>query len=235
MALPNLNSVPKYDLVIPSTQQKIKFRPFLVKEQKVLLIAYESQDKAMIINAIIDTIDSCIEDITVGELTTYDIDYVFSQIRAKSVGEKVELYIKCSECEADNPVAIDLEKINVEHTDREKEVSITDDISVRMRYPSYEQLLRHDVLNPDNSVSQILMGTIRAAMYSVITKDENILLKDEPMEEIEKFVDSMTANQFEEISNFIQQIPTVKYHVEFKCKECGTVNKPTLEGLEDFF
>src|SRR5210317_1903295 len=113
MALPKLNDTPKYDIVIPSTKANVKFRPFLVKEQKVLLIAMESQDQTQILNAIVDTIRACAQsDINVAKLTAFDIEYLFTKIRSKSVGEKATVAIKCSECEHSNKVDVNLDKID---------------------------------------------------------------------------------------------------------------------------
>src|SRR6056300_979503 len=112
MALPSLNDTPKYELKIPSTGKKIKFRPYLVKEEKILLIAAESKDKDQMLGAIIDTINSCVQgNLNVNDLTTFDLEYLFIQMRAKSVGENASLNIKCQSCEEDNEYHMNLEDI----------------------------------------------------------------------------------------------------------------------------
>ena len=111
MALPKLNTAPKYELTVPSTGEKVRFRPFLVKEQKILLIAYESKDRKNIIQAILDTIDSCVEELDVKKLTTFDVDFIFTNIRSKSVGEKITVNMNCKSCSTPNEIEIDLDEI----------------------------------------------------------------------------------------------------------------------------
>ena len=114
MALPKLNEVPKYDLVIPSLNETVRFRPFLVKEQKVLMLGYESQNKKEILKAIIETIDACVSgNVDLNRLTTYDVDYMFTKIRAKSVGETADIQISCSNCQEMNDVKVNLDSIEV--------------------------------------------------------------------------------------------------------------------------
>ena len=116
MALPKINELPSYELVIPSSQQKIEYRPFLVKEQKILMMALETQDEKAILKAIVDTIESCVTTkMDVQALATFDIEYLFTQIRAKSVGEKATVNLKCGKCEQDTQVEIPLDKVNKEY------------------------------------------------------------------------------------------------------------------------
>lgn len=235
MALPLLNSAPKYELTIPSTQNKVRFRPFLVKEQKVLMLAYESQDKRQIIQAILDTIKACVDDVDAKNLTTFDIDYLFTQIRAKSVGEKVELQIPCSECSTPNDVQVNLEDIVIENDGKEQIVQLTDDISVKLKHPSYADFLRNQKFFEIESASGMIMEIMLASIDSIMTEEENIQVKDESREELEAFVDSMTGDQFEKISQFVQNMPVLKHTVNFNCISCGHGNERTLQGIDDFF
>ena len=236
MALPLLNDSPKYELAIPSTGEMVRFRPFLVKEQKVLLLAYESQNKRQIIQAILDTIKSCVEsDFNVAKLTTFDLDYMFTQIRAKSVGEKVNIHIPCESCQTSNEVEINLEEIEIEKTPSEEIVQLTDDISVKLKYPNYADFLRDKDFFESESQSEMIMKIMIASIESIMTNEENILLKDEPKEEVEKFIDSMTGAQFEKITKFVQHMPVMKQDVKFKCISCGEENNRTLQGIDDFF
>ena len=118
MALPRINETPNYDLIVPSTQQKISFRPFLTKEQKILLMALETQDNRKILGAITDTIAACSPNIDLSKLTTFDVEYIFTQMRAKSVGERSKVSIKCAECAHQNEISIDLEKIKMQLPDK---------------------------------------------------------------------------------------------------------------------
>ena len=236
MALPQLNTSPSYSTRVPSTGQEINFRPFLVKEQKILLIAYESKDKAQVIRGILDTLQACLlTDISVDSLTTFDVDYLFTQVRGKSVGEKVDVKLKCKKCETYNDIQIDLEEIDPPSPkDSRKVIELNKDISVQLRYPSYSVFIRNpEMLNSDSSTNTI-MEVILSCMHSVMTNDENILLKDEPKEEVVKFLDSMTTEQFEKITDFVQKIPAMSKKVNFSCIECKEPNEVVLSGLDDF-
>ena len=236
MALPSLNAAPKYELTVPSTKKKIRFRPFLVKEQKILLLAYESQDKKQIIQAIIDTVKSCTDDeINVYDLTTFDVDYIFTQIRAKSVGEKVDLQIACSSCEQANDVQVNLEDIQIE-CDKESEViKLTDQVSVKVKYPDYDRFINHSNIFDAQSASEMVMEIIIASIDSIMTEEENIPAVNESKEELVNFVESMNSEQFEKINQFVENMPVMKHEVNFKCISCGEDNTRVLQGIDDFF
>lgn len=233
MALPSLNAAPSYELTIPSTGKKIKFRPFLVKEQKILMLAYESQDKKQIINAMLDTIDACIEDINCRTLTTSDVDYIFTQLRAKSVGEKIELNIACKECETKNPVTVNVEEVEISGDSKEKIVQLNETYSVKLKYPTYTDFMAN--IAEDKSETDTIMDIIVTCLDSIMTEEEIVSLKDETKEEVMSFVESMNTKQFEMITEFVQNIPQLKYTSNFKCVNCGSEQEFTLQGLDDFF
>lgn len=239
MALPILaNSVPKYDTVVPSTKKKIRFRPFLVKEQKTLLIAYESKDKTAMIRAMIDTIKSCVVDeVDVYKLSTFDIDYLFAQIRAKSVGENTQLLFNCSECDTQNEVNVDISKARVDISpDVESTIKITDTISVKMKYPDYNYFIKNiQMFDESKSGVESLTDIVVSCIDTVLTEDEAIRIADEPREEVITFIESLTSEQFEKINKFIESLPKIKQEVKFSCANCQHENVRTLEGLEDFF
>lgn len=235
MAIPLLNNTPTYELIVPSTKSRVLFRPFLVREQKILLIAAESQDKRQIMQAILELVQTCVKDISVNDLTTFDVDYIFTQIRAKSVGEKVELKVSCEECETANDIELNLEEVNIECENTEKIVKITDTISVKLKYPEYSTLLNSKKFFSAENNADIVMDIIFACISSIMTEDENINVRDEPREDLENFVESMTAEQFESISTFAQSMPTLKHTINFDCMNCNHHNERTLEGVDDFF
>jgi hypothetical protein len=235
MALPQLNTTPKYELIIPSTGKKARFRPFLVKEQKVLMIAFESKDKRAIIQAMLDTIGACVEEVNPLRLTTFDVDYVFTQLRAKSVGESIDLNIDCNECETPNEVKVNLEEVKLKLEKRDMEVQITKDIAVKLKYPDYNFFIRDPKTLEDKTQTESIIDIIVSCIESVQTGDENISIADEPREEVEKFIDSLTSAQFEKISEFVQNLPKLSHDIKFKCVNCQHDNTRTLEGLEDFF
>lgn len=236
MALPKLNSSPKYELTIPSNGEKVRFRPFLVKEQKVLLLAYESQDKKQIIQAIVDTIESCVdEDVDAFKLATFDVDYIFTQIRAKSVGEIVDLQISCESCQTPNDVNVNLEKIDVEVPDRDQIIELTDQISVKMGYPDYGRLMLNGNIFEAQNASEVVMEVILSSIESIMTEEENILARDETRQDLVDFIDSMTSEQFKKISDYVEYMPVMKQEVEFTCVNCSHDNSRVLQGIDDFF
>jgi len=234
MALPKLNDKPKYEVVIPSTQKTVRYRPFLVKEQKVLMLAMESQDQKQILSSITDTISSCVEeDISVNKLTTFDVEYIFTQIRAKSVGETATVGIDCEKCEHNNEVVIKIDEIKIDVPQKIKKIKLNDKYSVTMRYPSYQFMLQDDVIN-GSSVEQ-LYSAVRMCLDYLETDEERINFDEETKEEVEQFLDQLDTNQFNEIMEFVNSLPKLTHDVNFKCESCGSDNKIVLEGIKDFF
>jgi hypothetical protein len=236
MALPKFNNTPKYDLTIPSTKAQIKFRPFVTKEQKVLLMAMESQDNKQVLDAITDTIEACIvSPIKIGSLTTFDIEYIFTQIRAKSVGEKSSVMIACTECEKSTPVEIDLEKIVIDVPKTNMTVKLNDQYTIKLRYPKYQMMLHNNAVHSADTITETLYHVVFACLDSLQSEDENIVFDDEPREEVNTFLESLPTQQFNEIMAFVQSIPKLSHTVEFNCVSCGHHNKTTLQGIQDFF
>jgi hypothetical protein len=233
MALPKLNDSPKYDLVIPSTKQKVKFRPYLVKEEKVLMLASESGDNNQALQAIVDTIKACIsDDINTSELTTFDVEYAFTQIRAKSVGETSTVGVKCNHCETQNEISIPLDDIKVETPEVDNKIKLTDDISLKMKWPRYNDVLGQDLSNMTQT--QQTFKLLIECIESVMTEDENIKFKDESEEEKLSFVESLTSEQFKSVREYIEKMPKMKYNLDYTCSNCNQNNNVTLEGMQDF-
>ena len=238
MALPVLsNDKPTYEVVIPSSQETFKFRPFLVKEQKSLLVAYESQDMKQILNAMLNCIETCVPGINVKTLATFDVDYVFTQVRAKSVGETSTIRSACVECNEENEVKINLEEIKMKASEiKTKMIPITDTVSIEMKYPTYDDMLRNpNYTNPDGSQAELLFESIISCMYSVQTGNDKVIMSQEPREEVDKFINSLTNEQLEKITNFINTMPTLMYEKKYNCKKCKHENTVELKGLQDFF
>lgn len=237
MALPKINELPSYSLTIPSTNKKIKFRPFLTKEQKILLMALETQDQEKILGAITDIIDGCIlDDVVVGNLTTFDVEYIFTQIRAKSVGEKSKVGLICTNCEHTNSVTIDLEKIQVEVPKKDANViKLNETYTLKLKYPNYKFMLNNEKLLKPESYTETMIELVIGSLDSLMTEEDNISFVDEPRSEIEKFIDNLTAAQFAKVAEFINTIPKLQHKVEFKCVQCGDNNTATLQGINDFF
>ena len=238
MALPQLkNDVPKYEMTVPSTGEVVKYRPFLVKEQKVLLVAFESKDSKQILNSMLDSISSCVPNIKLDSLATFDVDYMFTQVRSKSVGETSTILHACQNCNEENEVKVRLDQIKVdipENWKKTTEIEISKDIIVELKFPTYKDI---SYLNIDDNASdaELLMDTVAACMKAVKTEDEYILIKDEPKEEVEKFINSLTNQQLEKITNFASNAPKLSHTQNYECKKCKTENKIELSGLQDFF
>lgn len=235
MALPKLNESPSYSVTIPSSGQETTFRPFLVKEQKALMIAYETQERTDIVRAIIKTIHSCIEEPISNKLTTFDVDYLFTKIRAKSVGEKSEIIVLCEHCESENEVEVDLDTITIDGEISEGVVEMTDEVSLLMKYPTYEEFMNNPELLNSSSRTEGLVELIMTCMSSVVSNEEKIDLMDESRESVLEFIDSMTNDQFERVADFVNSAPAIKQDIKFKCKSCGNDNVRQLKGIDDFF
>lgn len=236
MALPKLNDVPKYELTIPSTGKEVTFRPFLVKEQKVLLIAMESQDEKQILNAIIDTIDACVYDkINIYNLANFDLEYMFLKIRSVSAGETSKVNLRCVDCEELTEVTIPLDKIKIDINPKEKEIALNDQYTLEMKYPGFNASLLDIDDEDEGTLTKAIFKLIFMCLENLKTEEEIISFKDQPEEEIEQFLESLTSAQFDKIMNFINNLPRLKHEVSFDCSNCNTSNTLTLQGIQDFF
>ena len=167
----------------------------------------------------------------------FDVDYVFTQVRAKSVGETTKILSACVKCNEENEVQINLEDIKMDAAElKTTVVPITDTISVKMKYPTYDDMLKNpNYLKTDASQTELLFESMISCMHSVQSGDDNIIISQEPREEIEKFVNSLTNQQLEKITQFVQSMPTMKHEQKFTCKKCQHENTVELKGLQDFF
>jgi hypothetical protein len=233
MALPQLNDTLKYSLQVPSTKKKVSFRPFLVKEQKILLVALESQDESMILQSIVDTIKSCVYDeIDEKDLATFDVEYMFTQIRAKSVGETTDINLSCNKCEEPNEVKILLTDIDIELTNS-KVLELNETYSLQMRYPSYKHMVELSNLSDLTQTDQLLELCILCSEY-ILTEDEQINIQEESKEDITTFFESLNNEQFDKIVKFVMDLPKLKKVVDFKCTKCSEDNNVAVEGLQSF-
>lgn len=237
MALPKLNENPKYDLVIPSTKQKVNFRPYLVKEEKVLLIATESRDVKSGVTAIVDTLKAVIdEDIDVSSLTLFDIEYMFTMVRSKSVGESADLVGTCEECQEKTDINVNLDDIKIPKIKEKNIIKLTDEVSVEMRYPSWTTTVNNQFVFDDN-VPEIekILHLVLDSMYAIMTDEEKIMVKDESRESILAFVESMTVEQYNKLKEFLESTPVVEKDITFNCSKCNHKNELTIRNITDFF
>lgn len=233
MALPKLNDSPKYELVIPSTKQTVRFRPYLVKEEKVLMLAFESKNPKQALSAVVDTIAACVDgQIDTSKLKIFDVEYMFTQIRAKSVGESSKIKIKCEECETLNPVEVHLDTVGVEVPEVKNIIELTPEVSVKLAWPNYLGL--GELADNQNATEQSFAMVINC-IEAIMTDEEQFLAKDQSRAELMDFIESLSSTQFAKIKDFIQEMPRMKKDVHFDCENCGHHNKYTLEGMQDFF
>ena len=235
MALPKLNDKPKYELVIPSTDNRVRFRPYLVKEEKVLMMALESQDKVSALNAVVDTIIACVDDdIQKKNLTLFDIEYMFIMIRSKSVGEVTDIGIKCQKCDAVNEIPIKLDDVEIKRDDNENyDIELEENISLKMKYPNFIDVLKSE--ESKGSETDKAFDMIGKCIDSVTTEEEHISMNDVSQKEVNDFIESLNTTQFGMIRTFIEKMPKVQKEIEFTCASCKEHNEVTLQGIDDFF
>jgi hypothetical protein len=237
MPLPKI-STPTYELVIPSTEKKIKYRPFLVKEEKILIIAMESEDTTQIAGAVKDVIKSCIltRGVKVEELSTFDIEYLFLNIRGKSVGEEVEILITCPDDGTTKiPMTINLDEIQVRVDDNHsKDIVLDDKLTLRMKYPSMEEFVKNNFAIDDVSVDNTF-DVIISCIEQVYNEEESWSAKDCTKKELREFLEQLSSKQFKEIENFFTTMPKLSHKIVVKNPNTGVENEVVLEGLASFF
>lgn len=235
MALPILG-VPKYELTVPSTGQQIKFRPFLVKEEKALLLAHQSENPKTMLDTLKDVVRDCTYgEVDIDKLAMFDIEYIFIKLRAKSVGEISELQFQCNACndpKAKIEVKLNLDSIEVtfdeSHNDK---IKITDDVGIKMKYPTAK------TINSSSESSDIEAGmkTVISCIDYIYDKDTIYRASECSEEELQNFISNLTQTQFKKIQHFFETMPRLEKHVEVKCPVCGHDHKQTIKGLENFF
>ena len=235
MALPKLN-VPKYKLKLPSDGRTVNYRPFLVKEEKLLLVATETGEQPEIIDAIKDIIQSCTDLDSVDDLATFDIEYLFLQIRTKSVGEEVEVLVNCPDDEDTQvKVKIPLDQIKVKKTRGHKStVQLTDECAVEMGYPSLDMFVKLNFTDQNIGVEEVFQ--MAAACVKTIQDPNQVYeCKDVPQEEILAFFDDMNSGQFAKIQDVFDTMPKLTHTVKVTNPNTGVESDVVLEGLASFF
>ena len=248
MGLPTI-TVPQYKLTIPSTKKEIKYRPFLVKEEKILLIAMESENQEQIVDATKTTLQNCIfGDVNISELSTFDVEYIFLQLRGKAKGEDIELKFECPDCKSEIVNSINIDTIKVITQDgHDTNVKITDDLGVVMKYPNIDLQSKIETDTKDKNNIDTLFYTILQCIDYIYDKENTYPSKDHTEKEITDFVESLTDAHFQKISKFFETMPSLKHEIELHCtnkvkgkgktkdKICDHKEKMVLEGLANFF
>ena len=236
MALPKLNT-PTYELEVPSTDEKIKYRPFLVKEEKILMIAMESKDNTQIVNAVKDIVSACtFEKIDISNMPMFDVEYIFLNIRAKSVGEVSKLRVLCPDDKKTyTNVEVDLTKVNVEigegHTNK---IELTDDTGMIMTYPTIDSFTETGITSVSAENMIELIGSCVLQIYE--DKGEKVYQgKDQTKKELTEFIESMNTAQFKKVQKFFDTMPKLKHTVKVKNPKTKKTSDIVLQGLNDFF
>ena len=238
MALPKI-AVPTFILTLPSSGNVIEFRPFLVKEEKLLLIASESKDNAQMLRAMISVIDACVitEGFRTDRLPYFDAEYLFLNLRAKSVGEKVKMFYHHSQgvnmagvpCEVSTEVEIDIEDVKVDMSDKASDkVMLNDTLGVQLRYPSIFDVIPNGKEEQTDEIDLVSRCVVHAY-------DNDEIYESDTPDEAKKFIESLSSSQFAKIAEFFKTAPTLAHTFTYKCTGCGQEDQVTLKGIADFF
>ncbi len=238
MPLPKI-ATPTYELELPSTGEPIQYRPFLVKEEKILVIALESEDTKQITTAIKGVIKNCIKTkgIKVEQLPTFDIEFLFLNIRGKSVGEEIELNIVCpDDGETEVPVSINIDDIKIQKDEEhDNKIKIGDDLMMVMKYPSLEQFIKNNFDFEDKNAMDQSFDLIASCIESICSEEEVWAAADCTKKEINEFLESMNSSQFKGIEKFFETMPKLSHTVSVTNPATKVKSDVVLEGLASFF
>lgn len=238
MPLPKI-ATPTYELEIPSLKKTIKYRPFLVKEEKILIIAMESEDPKQISEALKTVIGNCIltRGIKVDNLSIFDIEYLFLNIRGKSVGEDVDVLLTCPDDGITQvPVSINLDDIKVivkpEHT---RDIKLDDSLTLRMKYPSMQEFVKNNFSNENGMTVEDTFSMVSSCIEQIYNEEESWSSADSTKKELTEFLEQLTSHQFKEIEKFFETMPKLSHSVKIKNPNTEVESEVTLEGLSSFF
>ena len=237
MPLPKINT-PTYELSLPSNGKKIKYRPFLVREEKILIMALETENQKQITNAVVEILDACImtRGIKVQNLATFDIEYIFLNVRSKSVGETINVNIICPDDEKTSvEIPIDLESIKVKkdksHTNI---VKIDDNLSLKLKYPSMEQFIENNFESTDETIKNT-MKLITSSIDMIFSEEESWNASESTPKELEEFIEQLNSKQFQTIEKFFDTMPKLSHRVKVTNPKTNVESTVILEGLAAFF
>ena len=239
MPLPKINT-PTFELVLPSNGKKIKYRPFLVREEKILIMALESEDMKQITDAVIQILSACIltRGLKINDMSTFDIEYLFLNVRSKSVGETVEVNVTCpDDNETSVSVNIDLDSIKVQKDKNHKNtIKLDDNLSMKLKYPSLKQFIESnfEASNPNNTIDSTL-SVITSCIDMIYNDEESWSGSESSQKELEDFVENLNTKQFQMIEDFFTTMPKLSHKVKVKNPKTEVESTVILEGLAAFF
>jgi len=239
MPLPKINT-PTYELTVPSTGKKIKYRPFLVREEKILIMAMETENMKDITNSIVQILSDCIltENVKVESLATFDIEYLFLNVRARSVGETVDVNVTCpDDNETQVEMTIDIDSIKIQKTRGHKNIiKLDDNLSMKLRYPSIDQFVESNFETAEvlSNVGQSL-SMITSCIDMIYNEEETWEAADCSKKELDEFIEQMNTKQFKQIEKFFTTMPKLSHTIAVKNPNTGVESEVVLEGLAAFF
>ena len=237
MPLPKI-ATPTYELVLPSSGRKITYRPFLVKEEKILIIALESQDQKQITNAVKNILKSCIltKGTKVEKLATFDIEYLFLNIRGKSVGENIEIMVTCPDDEKTQvPTSINIDSIKINKSDdHHNDIKLDDTYTLRMRYPSLNEFVNSNFSAENVNVDDTFQ-LIASCVDQVYSEEESWTQEECTKKELNDFIESLNTSQFKEIEKFFETMPKLSHTIKVKNPNTNVESEINIEGLQSFF
>jgi len=238
MPLPKI-ATPIYELEIPSLKKDIRYRPFLVKEEKILIIAMESEDSKQIANAVKTVISNCIlsKGIKIDDLATFDIEYLFLNIRGKSVGETVDILITCPDDGVTKvPVSINLDEILVQDQEgHSRDIKLDDTLTMRMKYPSMAEFIKNNFNSGEGIGVNESFDLICACIDQVYSKEESWIGSECSKKELSEFVEQLSSKQFKQIEKFFETMPKLSHNIQIKNPNTDVESEVVLEGLPAFF
>ena len=238
MPLPKI-ATPTYELVLPSSERKIKFRPFLVKEEKILILAMESQDTKQIANAVKNVISQCIltKGIKVEKLSTFDIEYLFLNIRGKSVGEEIEVMITCpDDGKTQVPALINIDSIKVQRNDEhERDIVLDEQFTLRMKYPSLNEFIKNNFASAEDMNVDDTFDLVASCIEQVYSEEESWSSSDCTKKELKDFLERLDSKQFKMVEKFFETMPKLSHTVTVTNPNTKKECKIVLEGLQNFF
>ena len=238
MPLPKI-ATPTYELELPSTEQPVNYRPFLVKEEKLLVLALESEDTKQITTAIKAVLKSCVltKGIKVEHLPTFDIEYLFLHIRGKSVGEEIEVNITCPDDEKTQvPITLNLDDVKVQKNDNHNnQIKLDDNLMMELKYPSLDQFIKNNFDFDEKNQMEQSFDLIGTCIDKIYNEEEVWATADCTKKEVKEFLESMNSSQFKDIENFFETMPKLSHTIKVTNPKTKVESEVVLEGLASFF
>lgn len=230
----NLNTLPTFSVTLPVSKQQVQFRPFIMKEEKVLLMAAESDDPADIIHAIDTSVRACTSNVVSCEShSMVDVQYIFLQIRGKSVSEEMEFTLVCGNCKHATPSTLNVNNVVIDQNPAHRAtIDLSDTLRVDMKYPKLKHL---GLLSTRTASIEEIYRVVAECIHTVYSHDEVFDDQSTPVEDFVQFIDTLTSEQFEKLREFFVTMPKITHRINYECAKCSTSNTLTLEDIANFF